>query len=109
MGCSSSVAPMDMSAPIRADISKALKLMGKLKKDGYNFELTLSGLNLAAIEYQNSIKALVGVVEDGRKLRQNLLEHVYERDCDDIRRACVGLGVDKAVVADIINNRTNDQ
>ena len=109
MGCSSSVGLDDDCDSIRRDISKSLQLMGKLKKDGYSLQLSLVGLKLAVAEYQSSIAPLIGIVDAGRNLRQKLLEHVYERDCDDIRRACVGLGVDKAVVADIINNRTNDQ
>lgn len=110
MGCCSSaeVAP-DNCPQLRGEISKLLEVMRTLKTDRYKFTMLLEGLRINNAEYNAKVLKLKDEVSAAKAIRRNYLDHLYERDADDIRRACEGFGVDKSALVSIINNRTDEQ
>ena len=71
--------------------------------------LANQGIQSFIEQHTQIIQSIESSVWQGRRNRDSYLNRVYERDCDDIRRACKGLGVDKSAIVEIINNRTQYQ
>lgn len=110
MGCCSSASVVPDNCPhLRQKISQAIELMKVLKTDRYKFFMTKEGLKFTVSEYQKVINDLQTKLNKLQNDRTLYLEHVCERDADEIRRACKGIGVDKSMIVEIINNRTNEQ
>lgn len=112
MGCCSSsaaVANHDGTAQARIAITDVLKHLETAKKEHYRLIMLQSGLHLF-IDDNNSQNAKLSEKRTRMIASRSLfLKHIAERDADDIRRACVGLGTDKSAIVEIITKRTNLQ
>lgn len=111
MGCcsSNSIAPHDEKPELRLKITQVVQLITQLKAENSRKLMIKTGC-LAHIQDTNAkIAELTALRDDLVSQRKAYLAHVAERDADDIRRACKGLGTDKSSLVSILTNRTISQ